>query len=207
MAKKTIKKLHRCLRCQRKFETACGLRQHKVWHARLDKKSGITGKNEHASHAAKRLERNPDGTITRASSKALAEGNKGGNRYSGRTDALRVLDSMLKEAKCQEKLKTGLRKELLKNPVGFFKQIIMPLVPKESLVRMEGTMREASLLHIFHQEAPTSKDNGNGSELTTRPTTRPTTRSIDVEARIISDDQLGDAAQHATDTTDATPVS
>lgn len=163
MAKAKIDKPHLCKRCRRRFETPHGLRQHLVWHAKLDKKSGKTGKNEHRSAATARAERNPDGTITKAGSKALAQGNAGGNRYSGRTDALRVLDSMLKEAKCQEKLKDGLRRELLKNPVGFFKQIVMPLVPKESLVRMEGTMQAATLMHIFHAEAPTNGD-GDGPE-------------------------------------------
>ena len=48
---------------------------------------------------------------------------------SGRTQALRVLDQFLDDDAVQATLGTALRQYFYEDPVRFFKQIIMPLLP------------------------------------------------------------------------------
>ena len=56
---------------------------------------------------------------------------------SGRSQALSVIDALLKDAGNQEILREGLQKRLAKDPVWFFRRIIMPLLPKESSLQIE----------------------------------------------------------------------
>jgi len=51
---------------------------------------------------------------------------------SGRREALRVLDSVLADADIQATLETAIRAAFNKNPVAFFKSIVMPLLPAET---------------------------------------------------------------------------
>ena len=56
---------------------------------------------------------------------------------SGRSQALSVIDALLKDAGNQEILRAGLQKKLSGDPVWFFRRIIMPLLPKESSLQIE----------------------------------------------------------------------
>ncbi|WP_233231551.1 hypothetical protein [Tichowtungia aerotolerans] len=64
-------------------------------------------------------------------------GSKKGPR-SGRMLALAELDSMLKDAGVMETLRDGLQKSLERDPVWFFRRIIMPLLPKEATLSLEN---------------------------------------------------------------------
>jgi hypothetical protein len=57
--------------------------------------------------------------------------------YGGRIQALASLDRMLAKKKRQSALMRGLEDEFVKDPVRFFKTIIMPLLPKESKLKFD----------------------------------------------------------------------
>lgn len=67
--------------------------------------------------------------------------NKGKPKLTGRTLALLTLDSILKEAQSRDKLTTALRAHLNRNPLAFFKDVVMPLIPKSALERVEADAR------------------------------------------------------------------
>ena len=56
---------------------------------------------------------------------------------SGRMQALGVLDALLKDEGTLETLREGLQKALAKDPVWFFRRIVMPLLPKEASLQIE----------------------------------------------------------------------
>ena len=56
---------------------------------------------------------------------------------SGRMQSLGELDSMLKDSDVMATLREGLLKALEKDPVWFFRRIIMPLLPKEATLQVE----------------------------------------------------------------------
>ena len=68
--------------------------------------------------------------------------------YGGRIQALASLDRILGKRKNLASLERALEREFLKNPVAFFKGIIMPLLPKESKLELDGdgVIRGQSLL-------------------------------------------------------------
>ena len=66
---------------------------------------------------------------------------KQGRPISGRAQALRELDEMLAKGKNKTVLSKALEVALRDDPVDFFRVIIMPLIPKESLVRLESGER------------------------------------------------------------------
>jgi len=68
--------------------------------------------------------------------------------YGGRIMALASLDKLLARKKSQQALIRALEKELLANPVRFFRTMIMPLLPRESKLAFdhEGVIRWQSLL-------------------------------------------------------------
>ena len=70
---------------------------------------------------------------------------------SGRREALRVLDSVLADADIQATLETAIRAAFNKNPIAFFKTIVMPLLPQESKVAIarEGPVVWQSLLETY----------------------------------------------------------
>ena len=76
----------------------------------------------------------------------------------GRARALMVLDVMMGEEKNIARLHTALQAEFDKNPVRFFKSIIMPLLPQDVRVRLgeEGAIKWASLLTTFPTEPSAS---------------------------------------------------
>lgn len=74
---------------------------------------------------------------TRDARGRFKEGNPGGpaGRKCGRSRALAALDAMLSEGENLEILETALRKNFRENPVRFFRQFVMPLLPQST--RME----------------------------------------------------------------------
>ena len=81
-------------------------------------------------------------------------GNPGGRpkgSHGGRIQALAGLDRLLARKKNQKALVRALEGELQKDPVRFFKTVIMPLLPKESKVALEssGIVEWKSLVEAF----------------------------------------------------------
>ena len=68
--------------------------------------------------------------------------------YGGRIRALAVLDSLVARHKSQKALTRALEAELHRDPVAFFKNIIMPLLPRESKLAFdqESVVQWRSLL-------------------------------------------------------------
>lgn len=68
--------------------------------------------------------------------------------YGGRIQALAALDRMLGKKKNQVVLTKALEEEFLRNPVRFFKTVVMPLLPRESKLKLdeEGVVQWKSLL-------------------------------------------------------------
>jgi hypothetical protein len=67
--------------------------------------------------------------------------NKGRPKLTGRTLALLTLDSVLAEANCREKIAKALLAYLNKNPLAFFKELVVPLIPKSAIERIEADAR------------------------------------------------------------------
>lgn len=63
-------------------------------------------------------------------------GGKKGPR-SGRMHALNALDGLLQDEGVLETLRDGLQKALERDPVWFFRRIVMPLLPKEATLNVE----------------------------------------------------------------------
>ena len=64
-------------------------------------------------------------------------GNPKGRKPSGRGGALEVLDELLSQAGNVEALRADLQKRFDAGPAKFFERFVMPLLPKESLVKLE----------------------------------------------------------------------
>ena len=66
----------------------------------------------------------------------------------GRMQALHALDKLLARRKTQATLIRALDDEFKKNPVGFFRNIIMPLLPKEAKLTVDhdGVLEWKSML-------------------------------------------------------------
>jgi hypothetical protein len=71
--------------------------------------------------------------------------------YGGRIQALAGLDKMMAQKKHQTRLIRALEKEFVKNPVLFFRTMIMPLLPKESKLAFDhdGIVEWKSLVEAF----------------------------------------------------------
>jgi len=76
--------------------------------------------------------------------------------YGGRVMALTSLDKLLAKKKNQRALLEALEQELLKDPVRFFKTVIMPLLPRESKLSFDqdGIVEWKTLLEAFPKEGP-----------------------------------------------------
>jgi len=66
----------------------------------------------------------------------------------GRMQALHALDKLLARRKTQATLIRALDDEFKKNPIGFFRTIIMPLLPREAKLSLEhdGVLEWKSLI-------------------------------------------------------------
>ena len=69
----------------------------------------------------------------------------------GRARALMLLDSILAEEENQKLLGDAIRASIRKNPMLFFRQVIMPLMPRDLTLRFNdgGVVKWASLLDSF----------------------------------------------------------
>ena len=79
--------------------------------------------------------------------------------FVGRLQALAVLDKVMGKEKNKEKLEKFLQKEFDKSPVSFFREFVMPLLPKESkgLIESGGrTVEWRSLLTVGEEAGPVS---------------------------------------------------
>jgi len=75
----------------------------------------------------------------------------------GRSLALRALDELLTEEATLAELRQALREELRRNPVRFFRTIVMPLLPREAAVALQaepGSVQWVSLLQPPAQSHP-----------------------------------------------------
>ena len=73
---------------------------------------------------------------------------------SGRREALRVLDEMLGDQTNKDTLQAALQAEFTKDPVRFFRAIVMPLLPAEtklSIAQEGGVVKWQSLLDTMPQ--------------------------------------------------------
>ena len=69
---------------------------------------------------------------------------------SGRRQALALLDEILGEEESKRAMRDALRHHLQKNPVAFFRQLVMPLLPSEAKIEVEnggGVVAWASFLN------------------------------------------------------------
>ena len=95
-------------------------------------------------------------------------------RVGGRAKALLLLDRILSEEKVQARIGQALREAVMEDPMKFFRQIIMPLLPQEIKMKLgeEGAIQWVRLSTMF----PTP-DNGSS-----------TPQVIDVSASSVADD-------------------
>ena len=77
--------------------------------------------------------------------------------YGGRIQALAELDRMMGRGTNKRLLARALQEEFRKDPMGFFRSVIMPLLPRESKVALDhdGVIQWRSLL---------GGDGGGGAE-------------------------------------------
>jgi hypothetical protein len=72
-------------------------------------------------------------------------------RVGGRAKALLLLDSILGEDEVQNRMASELREAIMDDPVKFFRQIIMPLLPQEIKMKLgeEGAISWVRLSTMF----------------------------------------------------------
>ena len=66
-------------------------------------------------------------------------GHHNGRPPGGRSNALRILDTLLVQKKSEKKIRKALADEIDTNALGFFKTVIMPLLPRESKIEVDAT--------------------------------------------------------------------
>jgi hypothetical protein len=95
-------------------------------------------------------------------------------RLGGRAMALRTLDQVMAKEKNQENLANALQAHFEEDPVRFFKQIIMPLLPQDVKIKLseEGGFSWMSLPDMIRMKASSNS----------------TSPVIDVSASSVADD-------------------
>ena len=94
-------------------------------------------------------------------------GNPGGRpkgSYGGRIMALASLDRLLAKKKNQKAMMDALEKDLQENPVGFFRNVVMPLLPREARLSLdrEGVIQWTSLLGATDSPPAALEARGDG---------------------------------------------
>ena len=71
--------------------------------------------------------------------------------FGGRIQALATLDRLMARSKNKKMLEKTMQEDFDDDPMGFFKSVIMPLLPKESKVQVDhdGIVEWKSLLEAF----------------------------------------------------------
>jgi hypothetical protein len=97
------------------------------------------------------IPRKADGTFLPGKNSPRAMGIRSNKGVGGRALALMTLDKMMARAKNQTLLDAAFQKDFENDPVRFFRQLIMPLIPQEFKVKMqeEGIFACLSLPSIF----------------------------------------------------------
>jgi len=65
-------------------------------------------------------------------------GSKKGQHLGGRSAALRELDSMLADADNLKKLRAAFQERFSRNPFKFFKDVVMPLLPRQAVSQLSS---------------------------------------------------------------------
>ena len=73
----------------------------------------------------------------------------------GRAQALIILDSVMGDEKNKATLRAAMQAEFDKGPMRFFRTVIMPLLPRDVIVKLgeEGVIKWTSLLDTFPMPA------------------------------------------------------
>ena len=73
----------------------------------------------------------------------------------GRAQALMVLDALMADDRNKTKLRSAMQASFDQNPMRFFRQIIMPLLPRDVMLKMgeEGVVKWTSLLTTIRTQA------------------------------------------------------
>ena len=108
--------------------------------------------------------------------------------HGGRIMALASLDTLLAKKKNQKALMAALEKDLLKDPVRFFKTVIMPLLPREAKLSFDhdGVIQWKSLLGVLPVETAASAStspacHGGQLDVDSKTITVPSAVAEDVE--------------------------
>ena len=109
------------------------------------------GEREYRLGMADETPKNAVEVSDRDSKGRFVAGNKGGpgmpiGHKCGRARALATLDSLFEEEGTQARLKEALREAFEKNPVKFFRQILMPLMPQSAAEMVRVLLEMMSFL-------------------------------------------------------------
>jgi hypothetical protein len=72
--------------------------------------------------------------------------NKGKPKHTGRTQAICLIDAVLAKPQNQKRVQAALEAHLHKDPIRFLKEVVMQLVPKSTLDRLETDAAQAMAL-------------------------------------------------------------
>jgi len=91
--------------------------------------------------SASQRRRNGDGTMAENPTDAsLVIKTGSGYKQTGRALALRTLDDFLSSEAIQGDLRDAFYERFIQDPVAFFTQFVIPLMPKTSLVAFQGSL-------------------------------------------------------------------
>lgn len=104
--------------------------------------------------------RKPKGYDTRFGQPGGPKSGRPAGSFGGRHAALMTLDKVMAEAGNQRKLDVAFRKAIDENVLKFFRQYIMPLLPREAIVKLGGeneainTAIYAALVKLANKKEP-----------------------------------------------------
>ncbi len=110
------------------------------------KRTGLTGVTRLTDEGAEPADKGPETEgpdnlgppILRGEGGKYLEGTRAGPgrppQSWGRAQALRVLDDLVADAGNQEKLRVAMQVAFDQNPLGFFRRIVMPLLPRSAML-------------------------------------------------------------------------
>ena len=97
------------------------------------------------------IPRAPDGTFLPGYRPSMAGMGRAKGAVGGRAKALQLLDRILGEDRVQSAMAKAMREAVLSDPMKFFRQIIMPLLPQDVKVKLgeEGAMSWVRISTMF----------------------------------------------------------
>jgi hypothetical protein len=96
-------------------------------------------------------QRRRDGTF-KPGHKKIGGIQKGDKVPGGRRAALGLLDQVLAEEPVRKKMRQALRAYIMSNPVMAFKSLVIPLLPKETIVQVGGEIDEKVPIRVLWGE-------------------------------------------------------